>query len=80
MVPLLGRLPVDGSDVRPVVSGDRLRWPGSSGRGVCRGGAGEPGARGAEAVLAAAYQPGDRPLVVVSGDGPYAIGEVCPRV
>jgi hypothetical protein len=38
------------------------------------------GWQGADVVLAAAYQPGDVPLVVVSGDGPYAIGEVCPRV
>jgi hypothetical protein len=72
LLPLLALLPADGREVRLVVSGRdaalaRVRWPGYAEVVPATGW------QRADLVLAAAYRPGGEPLVVVSGDGDFAL-------
>jgi hypothetical protein len=72
LLPLLRLLPAGGRDVRLVVSGRdaalaRLRWPAYAEVVPATGW------QRADVVLAAAYRPGAEPLVVVSGDGDFAL-------
>jgi hypothetical protein len=72
LLPLLALLPPGGHDVRLVVSGRdaalaAVRWPDYAEVVPATGW------QRADAVLAAAYRPGTGPLVVVSGDGDFAL-------
>jgi hypothetical protein len=72
LLPLLALLPAAGRDVRLVVSGRaealaRVRWPDYAELVPA------VGWQRADAVLAEAYVPGAGPLVVVSGDGDFAL-------
>ena len=72
LLPLLALLPADGREVRLVVSGRdaalaRVRWPAHAEVVPATGW------QRADVVLAAAYRPGSDPLVVVSGDGDFAL-------
>jgi hypothetical protein len=72
LLPLIALLPADGHEVRLVVSGRdtalaRVRWPPYAELVQATGW------QRADVALAAAYRPDTAPLIVVSGDGDFAL-------